>query len=166
MRKLLLSFCLCLLLGCASVFAQTVGYTHKALAAEGCSLEFSVSRLDSAYFIIATVKSDRLTFLNEPVMMLRTFNDDVLKITGFNLGNGATSSGGYVVNNVVIKSTEIRSTAQFPVTPEQFEMIKSGVAKIRLTTAPIVHEKSFKKDKIGEKLYKFYVEARDKDDTF
>ena len=156
---------LAFLLASPSLFAQTVGYTHKALAAEGCSMKYSISKLDSAYYIIATVKSDRLTFLKEPVLMIRTFNDDVIKITGSNIGNGS-ESGGVLVGNVVVPITEISSTAQFPVTPEQLEMIKSGVAKIRLSTTPIVHEKSFRKDKIGAKLYKFYINVKEKDDTF
>ena len=128
-------------------------------------MEYSVSKLDSAYYIIATVKSARLTFLHESVLMIRTFNDDVIKITGVNIGDGSKTTG-ICAGNVIVPVTEIRSTAQFPVTPEQFEMIKSGVAKIRLSTTPIVHEKSFKKDKIGAKLYKFYINAKEKDDTF
>ena len=37
------------------VKAQTIGYTYKALAAEGCSIKYSVTKQDSVYYIIVTV---------------------------------------------------------------------------------------------------------------
>ena len=38
------------------VKAQTIGYTYKALAAEGCSIKYSVTKQDSVYYIIVTVR--------------------------------------------------------------------------------------------------------------
>ena len=60
------------------VYAQTVSYTYKPLAAEGCTMRYSVSRQNDSYYIIATVKSDRLLFLNEPTIKIRTFNGEGL----------------------------------------------------------------------------------------
>lgn len=51
---------------------------------------------------------------------------------------------------VVIPITEISSTAQFWITPQQFEILNEGVAKIRLSMTPMNHERTFKKDKIGK----------------
>ena len=42
-----------------NVSAQTVGYTYKALAAEGCYMKYSVAKQDTIYSIIATVRSVR-----------------------------------------------------------------------------------------------------------
>lgn len=56
--------------------------------------------------------------------------------------------------------------AQFKITPEQFEKIKDGIAKVRLSTIPIEHERTFRKDKIGKKLYLFYLKERNKDNNF
>ena len=39
---------------------QTVSYTHKALAAEGCSVLYSVMKHDSVYYVVVSVKSDRM----------------------------------------------------------------------------------------------------------
>lgn len=145
--------------------AQTVGYTYKPLAAEGCSMKYSVTKQDTTYYIIATVKSDRLSFLKEPIMLIKNFDGKVIKLYGSNIGNGSETSG-VLIGNIVCPITEINSTAQFMITPEQFESIKNGISKVRLSTTPIEHEREFTKDKIGKKLYQFYLKQRDKDDNF
>lgn len=150
---------------CNSAYAQTVGYTYRALAAEGCSVKYSVAKQNNAYYIIATVSSDRMRFLKEPTMMVRTANGEVLKFYGELLDNGTTSIG-LVSGNMVIPATMIISTAQFKVSSEQFELLKEGIVKIRLSTTPIEHERVFKKDKIGKKLYQFFTTYRDKEDDF
>lgn len=147
------------------VTAQTVSYTYKALAAEGCSMQYSVAKQNEKFYIIATVQSDRMKFLEESTMMIRTANGDVLKFTGELIDNG-TESAGIVSGNMVIPVTSIISTAQFEVSPEQFELLKDGIIKVRLTTIPIEHEREFKKDKIGKKLYEFYLNAKNKEDDF
>lgn len=47
----------------SSIQAQTVCYTYKALAAEGCNMKYSVSKQENDYSIVATVYSDRMVFL-------------------------------------------------------------------------------------------------------
>lgn len=148
-----------------NAYAQTVSYTYRALAAEGCSVKYSVAKQDNAYFIIATVSSDRMIFLKESTMMVRTANGEVLKFNGELLDNGAISAG-IVSGNMVIPVSSIISTAQFRVSPEQFELLKDGIVKVRLSTTPIKHERKFKKDKIGKKLYEFFTIHRDKVDNF
>ena len=150
MRKALfiyiLVFVLCLV--SSNLTAKTVGYTYKELAAEGCTMKYSVAKQDLSYYIIATVRSDRMTFLSEPTMKVRTFNDEVITLTGTAIGNGSQSAG-IVSGNIIIPVTEISSTAQFKVTPDQFESIKSGIAKVRLDMTPMNQERTFKKNKIG-----------------
>ena len=167
MKKALFRYILIAILCLVSsnLIAQTVGYTYKALAAEGCNMKYSVAKQDSSYYIIATVRSDRMNFLSEPTMKVRTFNDEVITLTGTVIGNGSRSVG-YMSGNIVYPLTEISSTAQFIVTPEQFESIKNGIAKIRLDMTPMNHERTFKKDKIGKKLYQFYLNAKSQDDNF
>lgn len=145
--------------------AQTVGYTYKALATEGCRMKYSVTKQDSAYYIIATVHSDRMNFLNEPTMKIRTFNDDVITLKGVVIRSGSQSAG-IVTGNIIIPVTEISSTAQFAITPDELELLNSGISKVRLSMTPMDHERTFKKDKIGMQLYKFYLKAKAKDDSF
>ena len=147
------------------VLSQRVSYTYRALAAEGCTMFYSVARQDTSYYIVATVRSDRMQYLSEPTMKIRTFNDEVFELKGVSLGSGSESAG-ILMGNIMVPVTEINSTAQFKIMPQQFEMIKNGVAKIRLSMTPMNHERTFKKDKIGKKLYKFYLKAKEQDDTF
>ena len=165
MKKLFCIWLVTFVIGIHGLPAQTVGYTYKALAAEGCTMKYSVAKQDSSYYIIATVRSDRMTFLSEPTMKVRTFDDEVITFTGTAIGNGSQSAG-IVSGNIIIPVTEISSTAQFKVTPDQFESIKSGIAKVRLDMTPMNHERTFKKDKIGKKLYQFYLKAKPQDDNF
>ena len=145
--------------------AQTVGYTYKALAAEGCNIKYSVAKQDTMYSIVATVRSDRMNFLSEPTMKIRTFSGKYLELKGIVIGNGSQSAG-IISGNVVIPVTEISSTAQFQITPQQFEILNEGVAKIRLSMTPMNHERTFKKDKIGKKLYQLYQKEKQKDENF
>lgn len=147
-------FLLCMCLGLIAN-AQAVGYTYKALAAEGCNMKYSVVKQDTMYSIVVTVRSDRMYFLCEPTMKIRTFSGRYLELKGTVIGNGSQSAG-IISGNVVIPITEISSTAQFRITPQQFEILNEGVAKIRLSMTPMNHERTFKKDKIGKKLYQFY----------
>ena len=146
--------------------AQTVRYLHKPLSAEGCHVEYNVSKQDSLYYIIATVTSDRLIFLDNPTMKIRTFKDDVITLEGDAIGNRNGASFGYSVGNVGISESEMKSTAQFYITPDLFLLLKDGVAKVRLSMRPMNHEREFKKDKIGVALYQLYLDAKDQDDNF
>ena len=145
--------------------AQTVGYSYKIFAAEGCSMKYSVAKQNDKYYIVATVSSDRMKFLKNSTMMVRTTDGEVLKFSGELVDNG-TETAGIVSGNIVIPVTAIISTAQFEVTPEQFELLKKGVIKVRLTTTPIEHEREFKEDKIGKHLYEFFVQAKNREDDF
>lgn len=148
-----------------NINAQTVGYTYRPLAAEGCNMKYSVVKQDTAYYIIATVKSDRLNFLKESTMLLKTFDGEVIKLYGSQIGSGSETAG-IVSGNIVLPVTEISSTAQFKISPQQFELLKKGVAKIMLSTIPIEHERTFAKDKIGKKLYQFFLKQKNKDNDF
>lgn len=162
MKKLLLLFFLALGI---ETFAQTVSYSYRPLAAEGCNMKYSVTKQDTTFYIIVTVRSDRLKFLKESTFLIKSFDGDIIRLKGDLIDNGSESAG-VLVGNMMLPVTEINSTAQFRISPYQFEQIKHGIAKVRLSTIPIEHERIFKKDKIGKKLYKFYQNARSKPDDF
>ena len=161
-KKILFLLCMCFgLIG----QAQTVGYTYKAFAAEGCNMKYSVAKQGTEYSIVATVRSDRMTFLNEPTMKIKTFTGEYLELKGKVIGDRSQSTG-LISGNIVIPVTEITSTAQFKITPQQLEVLNEGVAKIRLSMTPMNHERTFQKDKIGKKLYQFYLKEKKKDEDF
>ena len=98
-------------------------------------------------------------------MLIKNFDGEVIKLQGSLISNDSESAG-VLIGNIVYPVTEISSTVQFKITPEQFEKIKDGIAKVRLSTIPIEHERTFSKDKIGKKLYLFYLKERNKDNNF
>ena len=51
------------------------------------------------------------------------------------------------------------STAEYIIKKEEIESFKIGIKKIRVITVPNILEKSYKKDKLGKKLYKLYTES-------
>ncbi|MBO5829191.1 MAG: hypothetical protein J6R59_12170 [Paludibacteraceae bacterium] len=161
-KLLLLAFLLGLPL---LAIAQSVSYTYKPLAAEGCYVSYSVAQQDSSYYIVVTIRSDRFKFLSESTMLIRTFKDDVIKLEGKHI-DSSTESVGIVSGNIVIPVTELNTTAMFSITSEQIEKLNDGVAKIRITAIPMNHERTFKKDKIGKKLYEFLHKLFPKNDNF
>ena len=64
-KKILFLLCMCLGL---TANAQTVGYTYKPLAAKGCTMKYSVAKQGTEYSIVATVRSDRMIFLSNPII--------------------------------------------------------------------------------------------------
>lgn len=136
--------------------SKSVSYLHKPLAAEGCEVTYSVVQQDSELDIVVTVKSDRLVFGDYPTLLFKNFDGETLRLEGINVqANANKHTSGIIVNNLIlpVSSTEITAIAIFPVNPEDIQFFKSGITKVRLTTIPIVHEKDFSWDKIGEYLY-------------
>ena len=119
-------------------------------------MKFSVAEQDGRYYIVAIMKSDDgLGFLKEPTMLIKNFDGEVVKLYGDNIGTSSELS-----------RKGLGSMAQFVITPEQFEMLKGGVSKVRFSTAPIEHERTFRRDKIGKKLYRLYMKRANKDENF
>lgn len=141
-------------------YSQTVSYSYKPFAAEGCYVSYSVVKQDSTYYVIAKVRSDRMMFPEKSTMQLKSFDGEIIKLDGTLVDNGSQSTD-IISGNMVIPVTEIHSIAQFAISEDQLEHFQNGISKIRLTTIPIVHERTFKKDKIGRKLYQFYIKQKD-----
>lgn len=95
----------CIILG-INAKAQTVGYTYKALAAEGCNMKYSVAKQDTIYSIVATVRSDRMNFLTKPTMKIRTFTGKYLELRGTVIGNGSQSAG--VISGIIVTTVNDR----------------------------------------------------------
>lgn len=152
-----------ILASCGS--ARQVSYTYRPLMAEGCSVSYSVVSQEGTPSIVVTVSSDRLVFCADPVMTLKNFKGDVLKLSGINL-QSRTETGGIVSNNVVIPVTDIKAMAQFPIDKADITFFESGISKVRLSTVPIVHEREFSSDQIGKYLFKELTKASKVEDDF
>lgn len=144
---------------------KSVSYTHKPLADEGCSVSYSVVSQEGRAAIVVSVKSDRLVFGDNPIMQLRNSKGEVLKLEGINL-QMRVETGGVLINNVVVPISELNALAQFPVDAEDIPFFDSGIVKVRLSTIPIVHEKTFSHDQIGGYLYKRLINGQNAEEDF
>ncbi len=152
-------FLLTLIMSVCVIFAkaQDASYTYNPLAKVGCYVGYSAIKQDSKSYIVVSVKSDEgLCFDTDPIMMIRTGNNEVLKLNGTNMGSRKENSSGVVIGNIVVADDSSVGMAKFELTEEQVEMLNSGIIKVRLTTVPFIHEREFTKDKIGKKLYKAF----------
>lgn len=109
----------------------------------------NVERQGNSYFIVTSSPNHELID-DHPVLQIRTHRGDVLKLPGQTVAKAAKDNDKG--NNI----------AKFRVTPQQFEKIRSGVERFRISpTANGAVDKEFGRDKIGKELYKLYLKAED-----
>lgn len=146
--------------------AQSVSYSYRLLAAEGCTVSITPTFVGDTAYLIVSIQSDRLVFNENPTMMVRFFNtDQLLQLSGQKIST-TTSSGGVMISNVFVPITEMKSMAMFKVTDQEIESFKLGVERIRLSTLPITHDRTFRNDKIGMELYHSYQKEKQKAKSF
>ena len=90
----------------------TIGLTTQAQEyfVDGYTFTYGVAKQDSLYSIVATVKSNCMVFLKDPIMKIRTFSDELIELKGTVISN-ASENGGTIVNNVILADTDISSIA-------------------------------------------------------
>jgi len=120
---------------------------------------------DTAY-IVVSVQSDRLVFSDNPTMMVRFFNTDQILLLSGKKMDAISSSGAVMVGNVFVPYTETKAMAMFRVTEQRMEFFKLGVERVRLSTLPITHDRTFNYDKIGVQLYQNYLSVKKKAQDF
>lgn len=159
--KLMAIVLMLMMAGLSSTLSATrpVSYVHKLLDLEGSRMSFSVTQLDTTYYIVVCAESDRLCFIDEPKMKMQTASGEVLTMAGFPL-NGYEDSFLIHTGYFSIPFHSSHSMAVFEATPQQFEAMKSGVTRVKITMLPYVHDHTFKKDKIGQPLYEQYLEIK------
>ncbi len=142
--------------------AQTVSYTYRPFSAEGCTVSYTPTFIGDTAYIVVSVQSDRLVFSDNPTMMVRFFNtDQILQLEGKKL-DATSSEGAVMVGYVFVPISEVKAMAMFKVSEQEMEMFKSGVERIRLSTLPITHDRTFNSDKIGMSLYQNYQSEKRK----
>lgn len=141
--------------------AQTVRYSYRPFSTEGCTVSFSPTFVGDTAYIVVTVESERLVFSDNPTMMVRFFGtDQILQLHGKKT-DATSTEGAVMVGNIFVPYSKEKSMAMFKVSEQQMEMFKLGVERIRLSTLPTTHDRTFNSDKIGLPLYQNYqIEKR------
>lgn len=113
---------------------------------------------DSIYLsLIMTSASQQMT--DDPKLLLRLMDDTVISLDGRLISSTSKSDGAFMIGNIAVASNHFITEAKFPIAREQVESLSKGVKKLRLNTSPKYHEKEWRKDKIGKKLYEKYKES-------
>ena len=94
-----------------------------------------------------------------PKLLLRLMDDSVISLEGYLLDSSNKSEGAYIIGNIAVDVNYKVTEAKFPISKEQVESLSYGVKKLRLNTSRSFHEKEWRKDKIGKKLYNKYLES-------
>lgn len=155
------------LTGCGS--SKMVSYSVGGQ--EQSRMSYSVVKQGKQCYIYVSMNSPGQKMSKNPTLMLKTFDGKVIKLKGAitntdvsGYTGGMTTVGNAVGTGSISSgfggaSYRTQTNARFAVSAKQFALINNGIAKVRLSTFPIMHEKTFKQDKIGKKLYKLYQQA-------
>ena len=148
---------LLVLVSCSGV--KTVGYSHKILLKEGCEMKFSaLCNSDEERFIVVQLSSENLVFAPSPKLKIMIFGGKTLELQGEALSSRPNDSA-VLIGNFIVPISSTKSVAQFKIDKSQIEALKGGIQKVRLSTVPFVHRKTFNRDKLGKRLYDMLVAA-------
>ena len=163
MKKAIL--CIFFLTICVFVKAQSVSYSYKPLAAKGCRVKYTPGWQDGHPFLLIQVKSDRMKFPALPVVLFKSLDGDTIRLEGKSLED-TQETVGLMIGSMMLPVTEYEARAQFFLTEDKIDFFKKGISKVRIYLTPINHERTFNKDKIGAKIYKLFLKAKNKDEDF
>lgn len=161
MKKIILLLSV-LLISYSSAFAQLgnnfVRYISHSSDYNKSFVDLYVSYKEGVPNIIVSTTCASDFFDEEPVMMMRLSNDEVIRLEGKTLLTTSYTDEG--------DDSGYKSSAIFPITDDIVEKLNEGVFKIRLYTIPAYQEESFNKDRVGKRLYKLFQDRKKKESEF
>jgi len=148
-------------------FAQHLSFACKPLDTYGFNMKLSFSFDGENTYLNASMESIDLLYAQEPYILIKTVDEQVIKLTGTVTGS-TSESVGVPIGGMIFSETEHTYNAQFPITEQQLALLnEQGIAKIRVGTMPKVHDKKFgKRERFGQKLYKVYLKTKAKYEAF
>lgn len=154
MRKLLL---LLIIAFSYSYCKAQVSYGDNFLVDYNVKINLSIE--NDSTFLTLILTSERLRMSDNPKMLLRLMDDEVILLDGHMLVSTNKSEGAVMIGNTAVAINHYVTEAKFPIAKEQIEQFSKGIKKLRLNTSPKFHEKEWRRDKIGKKLFAKYKES-------
>ena len=151
-----LFYTLCFFAMTMSAHAQ-VSYGDLFLVDYNMKINVSVEK--DSVFLSLTFTSASRKMSDKPKLLIRLMDDIILSLDGQLLDSTSKSDGAVMIGNVAYASHHFITEAKFPIQREQIEQFNKGIKKLRLNTSPKYHEKEWKRDKIGKKLFNKYKES-------
>lgn len=152
----------CLLIILLTVFPFITGKAQVSYGENflvGYNVKINLSTENDSTFLTLILTSERLKMSDSPKLLLRLMDDSVLSLDGYMLGSTNKSEGAVMIGNTAVAINHFITEAKFPITKDQIEQFSKGIKKLRLNTSPKYHEKEWRKDKIGKKLFAKYKES-------
>ena len=123
------------------------------------NVKINVSTENDSTYLTLIITSEKLKMSDSPKLLLRMMDDTVVSLDGHLLSASNKSEGAVLIGSVAVAVNHFITEAKFPISKEQMEQLSKGVKKLRLNTSPKFHEKVWRQDKIGKKLYAKYKES-------
>lgn len=147
-----------LLISCSCLFVKAqVSYGDNFSV--DYNVKINLSTENDSTFLTLIITSSRLKLSDSPKLLLRLMDDTVISLDGNMLSASNQSAGAVMIGYTAVAVNYNTTEAKFPISKEQVEGLSKGVKKLRLNTSPKFHEKEWRKDKIGKKLYAKYKES-------
>lgn len=121
-------------------------------------MKINLSTEKDSTFLTLILTFARQKISDCPKLLLRLMDDSVISLEVI-CGITNKSDGAVMIGYTAVAINHYITEAKFPISKEQVESLSKGVKKLRLNTSPQFHEKEWRKDKIGKKLYKKYKES-------
>lgn len=120
------------------------------------NVKINLSTENDSIFLTLILTSERLKMSDSPKLLLRLMDDSVISLDGYMLGATNKSEGAVMIGYTAVAINHYVTEAKFPISKDLVDKLSKGVKKLRLNTSPNFHEKEWRKDKIGKKLYEKY----------
>ena len=120
------------------------------------NLSISLSRQGDGYLLTLQLRATDRRFLPESTLWLRTFDDQMIQLSGKLIDNEVQLSvkdesvSGYPKRRMV-------ATAVYPITRAQLSQLSRGVKQLRLSTIPMTYDVRVDRDRIGQALYNLFL---------
>ena len=142
----------------SSTFVQAqASYGDRAFG-DG-NIQINVSTEKDSVYLTFIITSWKYKMSDSPKVLIRLMNDEVISLDGKLLDSSIMNDGAVMIGYVAVSSNEYVTEAKFPITKNQIEQFSKGIKKVRINTSPDYHEKEWRRDKIGKKLYAKYKES-------
>ena len=147
---------LLIVLSCTYAQAQ-VRYGDRAFG-DG-DIQINVSTEKDSVYLTFIVTSWKYKMSDSPEVLFRLMNDDIISLDGKLLDSSIMNEGAVMIGKLAVSSNEYITEAKFPIAKNQIEQFSKGIKKVRINTSPKYHQKEWRRDKIGKKLYAKYKES-------
>lgn len=123
------------------------------------NMKINLTTDNDSIFLNVIYSDESRKLSDKPKLLLRLTDDSIIALDGIKLDSHNKSDGGVLLYGVYIESSHFVSEAKFPISKEQIRQFVHGIKKLRLNTSPKYHEKTWRRDKIGKKLYERYLKS-------